>query len=99
MKWDSKEIAYRIKILTAFQNGEEIEHRNKTAPKSPWAGKFDGFEQSLSFNFETTEYRKKPQLREGYIFASMLHKHPGDFPRKTGRDTCFKVREVPSDVS
>ncbi len=94
MKRDSKEIAYRIKILTAFQNGEEIEHRSKTAHKSFWAGKFDGFEQSLSFNFETMEYRKKPQFREGYVFESRLHSHPDSHIHNKREGTCFKVREV-----
>ena len=97
MKRDSKELAYRVKILTAFQNGEEIEHRN-TVGGRPWSGKFEGFEQSLSFSFEMTEYRVKPTIIEGYVRPYNLISE-NQKRRCTSQDTFIHVKEVLSDAT
>ncbi len=91
---DSKELARRIDILTAFQNGEEIEHRSIGKGSTPWTGKYGDSPQTLCFNFDNSEYRKKAQPREGYIFATVLHNHPEGYSHRPGEHACFKVREV-----
>ena len=91
MRADSKELAYRINILTAFQSGEEIQYRHKIGGFKQW---LISSNKNLAFNFETMEYRKKPQLREGYVFESMLHNHPESHIHTKKEGTCFKVREV-----
>ena len=90
MNRNSEELARRIDVMVTYQNGEAIQYRNTGTSK--WLNLREG--GTLSFNWERCNFRVKPKLREGYVFASQLHQHPGKFPRKTKEDTCFRVREV-----
>ena len=90
MRPDSEELARRIDAMIAFQNGEAMQYLNKGM--RTWIDMTtDG---GLSFDWNKCDFRVKPKLREGYIFAKSLHQHSPDFRRTTGENTCFKVREV-----
>ena len=87
MRRDSKELADRIDVMVAFQNGEEVQHRTKGLSGS-WVT--TGVGSSLSFDFRDYEYRLLPKPREGYVHPNDLH------PIQVGcsMTSCIHVREV-----
>ena len=95
---DSKELAERIDILVAFQNGEEIEYRSIGKGTTPWTGKYGTSPQNLSFTFNDTEYRVKPTVIEGYVRPYNLISE--NQKRKcTSQDAFIHVKEVLSDAT
>lgn len=89
MKPDSPELARRIDVMVAYQNGEDTQYKNH-GTKS-WITATTG---GLSFNWEHCDFRTKPELRSGFIFEEALHKHPNEHRWKKGQGTCFPVVEV-----
>ena len=96
---NSKELAERIDVLVAFQNDEEIEHRSiGSKGTAPWVGKYGNSPQSLSFNFNDTEYRVKSTIIEGYVRPYNLISE-NQKRRCASQDTFIHVKEVLSDAT
>ena len=94
---NSKELTERIDLLVAFRNGEEIEHRSIGKGTAPWIGKYGSSPQSLIFNFNNTEYRKKPRILEGYVHKR--HVHPYTSGSSGCSANCIQMKEVTDDAS
>ena len=90
MRPHSKELAYRIDMMVAFQNDESIQYRHKSNPRRGWQ---DSPSQNLCFEFNNIEYRKKPVMIEGWIHPKHIHTPP---PGGCAQLGCVYVRQVES---
>ncbi len=87
MNRNSKELARRIDVEVAYQNGAEMEYRNTGTHK--WVELSEG--GVLSFNWMSCDFRVKRVLIEGYVDPAEIHTPPPGGCVQLG---CIHVREV-----
>lgn len=92
MNKGSAELADRINVLVAFQNGEIIQHRGKDSG-ARWIPTHE--KSSLSFNFREHEYRLTPEIQEGWVRLTDIHSRVAGCDGSAGSGKpCVFMREV-----